>query len=515
MNMRLFHAAFLSLLFTPTPAWGQATTVDETVAVTSTGTVRGAAAGPDGAVIAFLGIPYAEPPVGALRWRPPVPHAPWEGVRDAIDPPPMCPQIRPGFGQEDCLTLNVWKPSGATDAPVMVFLHGGRHRVGGALGGNISFDGTSLARRTGAVVISIEFRFGVFGYMSHPALAAESGPAANFGILDQILGLRWVQENAHAFGGDPGAVLLFGQSSGSTDICILLASPLAEGLFHRALLDSAPFGCELQGTRAIMEARGGEVAAAAGCDASDDVLACLRNLPTEAIMRVSGDLYFAPFVEGAILTEDPMDALRAGRYEKMPIALGGSSEEQAFFYPTVVDEPDYRRQIEAEYGEQAEEVLAKYPASAFPSPKAAYIAVISDDRFICPTRRVARAVASQQTEPVYRYFFTHGLTLGSDAETGAFHILSQLFAFGTFDLYRGNTGNYLRGEYPFTDDERALSEMMSGYWGNFVSGDPNGPGLPHWPAYDPVLDVTLGLDTTITVIEGVRTEACDFWDAIH
>ena len=188
----------------------------------------------DGEVHAFTGIPYAEPPVATRRFRAPVPKRPWTAVFNATKPGPLCPQLRMSGtveGSEDCLTVNVWSPPNAKGLPVMVFLHGGRHMVGGALGGQISFDGARLAEEARVVVFSVEFRFGLLGYLTHPALDADagSGRSGNYGMLDQLLGLQWVRANARAFGGAPEPLTLFGQSSGSTDVALLLAAPRARG----------------------------------------------------------------------------------------------------------------------------------------------------------------------------------------------------------------------------------------------------------------------------------------------
>jgi para-nitrobenzyl esterase len=461
----------------------------------------------DGKVVAFTGIPYAEPPVAALRFRAPVSKRPWTSVFNATKPGPLCPQLRTSgavAGSEDCLTVNVWSPTNATGLPVMVFLHGGRHMVGGALGGQISFDGARLAEEARVVVFSVEFRFGPLGYLTHPALDAdaESGRSGNYGMLDQLLGLQWVRANARAFGGEPEPITVFGQSSGSTDVALLLAAPRARGLFHRAILDSVPLG-GVVGSRARELAVGQKAAQAAGCN-GPEAASCLRTVSTEQLLKSAANprLLFSPHVDGALFSVAPLEAFATGAYAHMPILLGTARDEQAYFRPDVPDAERYAAMMREEFPKVAEPALALYSVSKYGTPKAAFIAAMSDADFTCPTRRLARTLSKAQSEPVYRYLFTHGMERGPDAQLGAFHILSQFFLFGRYETY----------PYEPSDPERRLSNLLQGYWGRFTSGNPNGSGTPKWEPYGSSRDPVMHLDLHPALATDLRPDECSFWD---
>jgi hypothetical protein len=273
-------------------------------------------------------------------------------------------------GPEDCLTVNVWAPPNAKGLPVMVFLHGGRHMVGGALGGQISFDGARLAEEARVVVFSIEFRFGLLGYLTHPALDADAGPgrSGNYGMLDQLLGLQWVRENARAFGGEAEQVTVFGQSSGSTDIALLLAAPRARGLFHRAILDSVPRGAAVDSRARALEV-GQKTAQAAGCN-GPEAASCLRTVSTEQLLKsaASAGPVFAPHVDGALFPVAPLEAFATGAYAHMPILLGTARDEQAYFRPDVPDAARYEAMMREEFPKVAEQALAFYPVSKHGTP---------------------------------------------------------------------------------------------------------------------------------------------------
>ena len=323
----------------------------------------------DGEVAAFTGIPYAESPVGTRRFRAPEPKRPWTSVFDATKPGPLCPQMRMSgavAGSEDCLTVNAWSPSNAKGLPVMVFLHGGRHMVGGALGGQISFDGARLAEEARVVVFSVEFRFGALGYLTHPALDpdADSGRSGNYGMFDQLLGLRWVRENARAFGGEAEQVTVFGQSSGSTDIALLLAAPRARGFFHRAILDSVPRGAAVSSRARALEV-GQKAAQAAGCN-GPQTATCLRTVSAEQLLKsvANAGLFFAPHVDGALFPVAPLEAFATGAYAHMPILLGTARDEQAYFRPDVPDAERYTAMMREEFPKVAEQALALYPSAS-------------------------------------------------------------------------------------------------------------------------------------------------------
>jgi para-nitrobenzyl esterase len=472
-------------------------------------------------VWSFRGIPYAAPPIGELRFAAPELPACTTDPIDATAFGAMCPQLDGAgaiVGDEDCLTLNVW--SGALDgsAPILFFMHGGGNVQGSASqveAGTAIYDGESLARATRAVVITINYRLGPLGFMTHPALtaASEHASSGNYGILDQIAALEWVERNAAAFGGDPSRVLVFGESAGALDTCMLMVSPLASGLFSAALMQSG--GCVAR-TLESREPEGVALATAAGCGENPDPIACLRALDAAAILEASPpDIDVAGFsgadyganVDGWVIPEDPFVALEAGRHNHVPLVVGANSDETSRAAPMVATPAAYEALVRTTFGPLgvADAVLAQYPAADYPTPRAAWVAITTDAKFVCGARRIARAAATGQTEPVYRYYFTHGLDSGPIAVFGAWHGLELFFVFGHLDL----------AGYVPSAGEIALSEAMMGYWSRFAAtGDPNGDGAAAWPELEPTADAHLVLDTPIASGDGIRTAQCDFWDGL-
>lgn len=484
------------------------------VAATASGAVRGVISG--GAAV-YEGIPYAAPPLGPLRFRPPVAADSWNAVRDASGFGNVCPQAGDSgqvVGSEDCLVLNVWAPATRPPepAPVLFWIHGGGN-VQGA-GSLAVYDGQAFVEQNGLVVVTLNYRLGALGFLAHQALDRESarGVSGNYGLLDQIAALGWVQRNIAAFGGDPARVLMAGESAGAVDVCSLLASPLAKGLFARALMESG--GCS-QPTLSAAEAFGETIVEVAGCAGAADVAACLRALSAEALtsavppqsnMSSSSGQHYGPNVDGFALDISPASALAAGAHHHVPFLIGSNADETVFDAPELPTDAAYQAAILAQFGGVlGPRILAQYPSSAFPSPQKAYIAVTTDARFVCPARRIARAAAGGQSEPVFRYFFTKSLDSPTAAAFGAYHSLELPFVFGTL----GKFG------YSPSASELALSGAMNAYWARFAAnGDPNGGGATLWPRYDPALDSYLDLDNTIFSGAGVRTARCDFWDVL-
>ncbi|MDL2717204.1 MAG: carboxylesterase family protein [Acidobacteriota bacterium] len=478
------------------------------VVPTSGGTVRGFLAGQ---ALVYRGIPYAAPPLGALRFRPPVLPDPWTTVRDASAFGSVCAQAT-GSGQvvgsEDCLVLNVWAPATPSlpRAPVVFWIHGGGN-VQGA-GSLPVYDGEAFVEKGGVVVVTINYRLSTLGFLAHPALDSEStqGVSGNGGLLDQIAALQWVRRNIAAFGGDPDRVLVGGESAGGADVCSLLASPLSKGLFTRALIES---GRCSQPTLREVEADGAAVVDAAGCGGAPDVAACLRAVSAETLVSAARTdaVAYGPNVDGFVLLESPLDALSAGTHHHVPLLVGANADETSLDAPSLPTDAAYRSAIFFLYGGSlGARVLAAYPSSAFATPQKAWIAATTDEIYVCPARRIARAAAPRQTEPVFRYFFTKALDSTSAASYGAYHSLELPFVFGTLDKFPGFTPS---------DRERVLSDAMNGYWSRFAAnGDPNAPGRVPWPRYDAALDGYLELDNVIAPGAGVRTSRCDFWDAI-
>lgn len=496
----------------------------EGVVPTDRGAVRGTNTGD---AWAYRGIPYAVPPVGSHRWSAPAPHDCWKGTLEASSFGPECPQLDPTdptkvVGDEDCLTLNVWTPGDATPKsalPVLFFIHGGGNVQGSSSEtdrrGAPIYDGAELAAQAHAVVVTINYRLGALGWLAHASFGEHPG---NYGTLDQIAALEWTRRNARAFGGDPDHVLLFGESAGAVNVCVLLASPLAKGLFSAALMESG--GCTAKSADAA-NSFAARFMTATGCDGTD-ALTCARGLTAEVVTLAfpqsanvagaQGD--FQPNVDGSVLLDVPQAVLSAGTHNHVPFVVGSNSDETALAlsqaYPGGMTPAAYQAAVLAYAGGNqslADQVLALYPASDYASPLSAYTAVTSDAKFICTARTVARAASASQGEPVYRYFFSHRLDAAAPAvrALGAWHGLELAFVFR--DL--GAAG------YSPSAAETGLADAIDGYWSRLAAtGDPNGAGATDWPRYEAATDPYLALDDTVQSANGVRTTYCDFWDQL-
>ncbi|MEW5743019.1 MAG: carboxylesterase family protein [Myxococcota bacterium] len=497
------------------------------VALTERGPVRGEVT--DGGR-AFRGLPYVKPPVGARRWRPPEPDFTcWSGVRDATAFGAWCPQLEqaqgvpfdagaPVKGDEDCLTLNVFTPSSvAPDAglPVLFFLHGGGNTLGAAsvqaAPGVFLYDGAALAQRGNVVVVTAQYRLGALGFLSMPALDAESdaGVSGNYGLLDQQEALRWVQRNIRAFGGDPTRVLLFGESAGAVDTCMHLGMPASRGLFHRALVQSG--SCT---SAAPVDARRMEAAtwlAGTGCAQATDQAACLRALTPEQLIRAypvevvvgqrRGVVSWGPTADGVVLPQRPVDALLAGTGHPVPLVVGSNLDETALSMPLITTEAEYRAAVAAALGPAlVDEVLQRYPVATYGTPRRALVQVTTDAFFGCQARLSARAAARGQPQaPVYRYLFARAPV----PARGAFHGIELAYVFQKVMELQAT---------PQADDLAVEASVLS-LWTRFAAtGDPTG-GAGAWPRYD-ASETLLRLDATSTTVSGWRSSECDFWDGV-
>lgn len=475
--------------------------------VTEQGPVRGHPAEPD--VVAFLGVPFAAPPVGRLRWRDPERPADRAAVYDAADWAPKCPQSPLGAdfeGDEDCLYLNVWSPDLAGEAPTLFFVHGGGNVQGSArqatMDGAFLYDGAALARATGSVVVTVQYRIGHLGWMTHDDLDAESSRSGNYGLLDILEALGWWQVNGAGFGADTSRVLLFGESAGGLNTCVLVASPRAGGLFSAALVQSG--GCNAA-PRAALDAVTDELLANTGCA---DV-ACLRALSPQALIEaaptvvdVGGRGNPAISLDGDVVPVQPLAAFEARTHDPVPFVVGTNDAEIALAAPARIDAAEYQRLVRATFPAWADRLLEAYPLDQFQTPRAAWIQLISDAKFVCPARTIARTVANAQEERVYRYLFAHHLDSGRLGALGAWHGLELLFVFGLLD-----TAGYVP-----SDDEVALSADIQDRWATLAAEGHPGDG---WRPYVPDRDNHLRFDGGATAMaDGVHPGRCDVWDAL-
>ncbi|MCA9548547.1 MAG: carboxylesterase family protein [Myxococcales bacterium] len=481
---------------------------------TTLGVVRGVA---EDDLWAFRGIPYAAPPVGALRFRPPAPHEGWAEVRDTATFGPACPQdsLQGGgySGDEDCLTLNVWTPLATEPRPVMVWIHGGGFVAGSA--SQPLYDGTRLTRDGGVVLVSINYRLGALGFLATPELKAESPDdvAGNYGTLDQVAALTWVRDNIAAFGGDPGNVTIFGESAGGVSVCTLLGSPLGAGLFHRAVIESGG-GCF---SLALMENAprgrsaldiGAELVTAAGCDGEADKLACMRGLGAEAVVATQATISssglglpdIGPCVDGVVIPKEPYTTFNQGGGNEVPVLIGSNSDEAVGFTRGVAvpTRAALEQRITAIVGPSlAPGVLALYPEADFPDHKAAFDAAFADVAFNCPAESFAR-VAAGGAAPSFMYYFSHRLS-GVAGANGAQHGYEIPFVFGTVDVSPA---------YTPTADDLALAEAMLGAWSSFArDGAPS--MTPAWPAYGEGADTVMVLDVPLGTTAAFRGGRCD------
>ena len=470
-------------------------------------TQGGPVAGTAGDVETFKGIPYAAPPVGALRWRAPQPVQPWKGVRDATHFGDDCMQ-RPyviSTGQkasEDCLTLSVWTQGHAPGArrPVMVFLYGG-----GFIGGSAAYplyDGAKLASK-GVVVVGINYRVGIFGFLAHPALTAESAhkTSGNYGLLDQLAALEWVKDNIAAFGGDPGRVTVFGESAGAVSIAVLMTSPLAKGLFSQAIMHSP----DLPYLATLAEAE--KSGAALGAD-----LGALRRMSAEALLARNDDFFPphpgsnlmsisfpAPVLDGYLFPAQPRAQFATGSILAVPAIVGIAADEGRMF-ASKQTLASYRAWVREKFGRSADQLLAVNPADTDAAATTAASAILGDVVFGESARLIARTLSQHQPRTFF-YLFSRGVAGRTQPAT---HSEVLPFVFGSLDK-----PSFIPHDPPDATDLK-LSATMQEAWTRFAaSGDPNGPGLPHWPAYDRASDPYLEFGTQIRAGQAYRRAGLD------
>ena len=439
----------------------------------------------------FKGIAYALPPAGANRWMPPRPHPQWSGIREAADFGRACPQPprrrgsiyagdMAGMG-EDCLTLNVWAPDGAKAMPVLVWLHGGSLIWGGS--SEPLYDGMHLASRA-VVVVSINYRLGVFGYLAHPELSAESadGVSGNYGLLDQIAALEWVRDNIASFGGDPDNVTLAGESAGALSVLYLMCAPRARGLFHKAIAQSSyavsmPELTQSRFGEEPAEARGVRLLAALGARS----IAELRSRDSAELAAAALEAGYMPsgIVDGHVLPRQIVETFERGEQAPVPLLAGFNSGEVRslpFLIPPAPDSAEtYEGEIRARYGDLADRFLALYPSGDM---RESMLAALRDGLYGW-TAGMAAAGQAKAGVPAFLYLFDHGYPVAAQAGLHAFHAGEIPYMFGTLDRTPPHWP-----EIPATAAERGLSDAMMDYWASFAaSGVPASAGRPQWPAH--------------------------------
>jgi para-nitrobenzyl esterase len=511
------------------------------VAHTPNGDVEGT---DQGAVESFKGLPYAKPPLADLRWKPPQDPANWSGDGTKFSSPcPQSPDMNGNFiGSEDCLYLNVFRPKGAQDLPVMMFIHGGHNEIDSAspltLGEKTPWDGSDLAQNGNngnVVVVTINYRLGALGFIAHPKLSKESGydGSGNYGYMDQIQALKWVSRNIAAFGGNPNNITVFGQSNGGGSVLILMTSPLSQGLFHKAISHSGVFDSQSLDDG---ENVGITVSEKIGCRTAPDELKCMRDAPVKDILKADPKPgKFDPVIDRHVLLDSPIKLIQDGKYQHMPVLIGNVVEEVSWLKwkksKDLHTEKDYIDQVKQIYTPPAADGILKhyrtkdYPPELVPywadekgllrrrftpqpSPRRAYNAILTDVRFLCPARTVLRALSAHQSEFVGRFLYTH--TLEGPPTThrmdglaltffGASHAFDSIVLFGSFDVY----------DLTPTLDEKILKASFQKTWADFARS--GFPGV-FWNRYDASRDNYVMFNKPMSGGSQLSKEQCRFWD---
>ena len=481
-------ALFLALAATATDSRAAAP-----MATTASGQLAGKSATVEGVALdEFLGIPFAAPPVGALRWKPPQPAPAWQGVRQAQAFGAQCMQLglyddmmfRSNGMAEDCLFLNVWTPAAHADGklPVLVYFYGGGFNAGD--GSEKRYDGASMATR-GIVAVTVNYRLGVFGFMAHPALTAESPDHAsgNYGLMDQTAALQWVKANIAAFGGDPAQVTIAGESAGSMSVSGHMASKLSRGLFARAIGESgAMFAPLAPADRAEGEALTKLFATAIGKPSIADLRAMSAKELLEAT-RLQKNFHFGPIIDGRFLSQSPEKTFQAHQQADVPLLLGSNSQEGACA-ELLNDSPpaakNYRQYVASRFGANAGKILAQYPANSDAQALQSCTDLATDLNIAQSTWRWMAWQHRNGKAPVWFYYYAQPRPAkrkpasGDHLDAGAVHSAEIEYALGNLD------GNLV---YAWTEADRTTSHVMQSYFANFViHGDPNDKGLPAWPA---------------------------------
>lgn len=519
------------------PETGDVSRTTDRVVQSPVGSLEGKYSDSSNEVRVFRGVPYAIPPIGKNRWRPPKSLDPWDGVRPATEFGAPCWQRPREYSSlytrgdltpsEDCLYLNIWTSANEPTAalPVMVWFHGGGHNSGA--GSPRIFDGTSLSKN-GAIVVTINYRLGPFGFLAHPAFTAEGAhdSSGNYGLLDQIAALEWVHNNIAAFGGNPGNVTIFGQSAGSWSVCYLMASPLARGLFHKAIGQSG--GC-FKGERPYLDKTEDTIGASQsahgiGLSAAQELgvmgtgieaAKSLRAVKAEDLLTIT--LGPGVIIDGWVLPKTPREIFIDGDHNDVPVIVGAMANERASLYsgPEPTHE-EFEASVRQQYGKQSAAMLEAYAAELRTSPLVAEMQLQGDRTFVWEMRTWATTVENANND-AYLYFFSHvpptfRLYVHDDPDVtlprgrrgyGAYHSGDLAYVFGNVGLVG----------LDWSDWDYELSNVVSQYWTNFArTGNPNGDGLPDWPRYERDIDLWLEFGDQIQATEGIRREKLDLFD---
>jgi len=466
----------------------------------------------------YKGVPFAAPPLGDLRWRPPQASRPWRGVRKADTFAPACmqkgvsmPGEAPPKTSEDCLYLNLWAPTKAPGRklPVLVWIHGGGYSNGSA--SMPLYQGDRLARQ-GVIVVTVAYRLGPFGFLAHPELTRESPhhSSGNYGLMDQIAALQWVQRNIQAFGGDPRQVTIAGQSAGSMAVSLLIASPQARGLFQRAIGESGgvfePFQLAPGYLLTNAERDGEKYAKSLGATS----IAELRRLPAERLLGGDAGVITHPVAEPYVLPVSPYEAYVSGRQSDVPLLIGSNADEaRSLLDPAKVKAASFAADLARSFGPLPPALLDGYPHATDVQARRARLDLERDLRFGWDMWAWARLQAAGKRAPVYYYAFDQRPPFPETsiyAGWGASHFAELWYVFDHLD----------QEGWRWTLADRQLATAMSGYWVNFIkSGDPNGDGLPHWPAYRGQADGVLHLGTPIRLSGVVALDTLKRLDDIY
>jgi para-nitrobenzyl esterase len=480
----------------------------------------------------YRGVPFAAPPVGDLRWKAPQPPAAWQGVRQATEFSSACWQTQYSSASaiyqaplpklsEDCLYLNIWTPAKAAKdkLPVMVWIHGGAFTRGS--GSSHSYNGEILARK-GAVIVTINYRLGIFGFFAHPELSAESEHHAsgNYALLDQIAALQWVQKNIAAFGGDPSRVTIFGESAGSWAVNALMASPVAKGLFQRAIGESggtfSPMktlaqaekdGEKLTASLASTSSADANGQSASTKDGAGNTLKALRAKSAEELLKVADNEIARTIVDGWVLPQQIATIFSQGKQNDVPIIVGYNSDEGTTLAPQGANMKAmmFTMGVNQRYGALAEPMLKVYPAGSDEQAVTSFYSAYRDQAFGWEMRTWARMASKTGHQPAYLYYFSHRPPGPQSAKLRAFHASEIAYVFGTFVW-----------PFPWEDVDRKLSDAMTSYWVNFATtGNPNGGSLTKWPAYNAKDDQSLEFGDQISVRSEINKAGLDFFDSYY